>query len=282
MEIRIFDRTKEKSVIERGNYSLGALNEDDVLEGVLDFYIGVMIDRVCYARIQHLFVEPEFRREGVGVTLLEEMHRILERSGIKEVQVFVPEENDETFEIREFFRHRGYTFNGETVREYRGKLAELVKKNYRRKVPELKVKPLVQLEPEKFLPMLSRIMDQTQNTEGEYAVSAELETDINAYNQEVSTFYSGKNTEGVFLVRNAGENVVEQVYFRAYGEQAESLRPALALTAVKCAQLVLDPETYVLLAKEDPETKKIMEELLPDTSPVVSAKGVWQEELAAR
>ena len=75
---------------------------------------------------------------------------------------------------------------------------------------------------------------------------------------------------------------MEQVYFRAYGEQAESLRPALALTAVKCAQLVLDPETYVLLAKEDPGTKKIMEELLPDTSPVVYAKGLWQEELAFR
>ena len=36
------------------------------------------------------------------------------------------------------------------------------------------------------------------------------------------------------------------------------------------------------LAKEEPGTKKIMEELFPDTSPVVYAKGVWQEELAAR
>lgn len=44
----------------------------------------------------------------------------------------------------------------------------------------------------------------------------------------------------------------------------------------------MDPETCVLLAKEEPGTKKIMEGLLPDTSPVVYAKGVWQEELAAR
>ena len=194
----------------------------------------------------------------------------------------IPESGEEAFDTKDFFRSIGYTFNGETVLEYRGELGNLFEKDYRRETPALKAKPLKSLDQEKFLPLLERIMNKTQDEEGEYAISAELAPDIGFYDQDISTFYSHGDSEGVFLVRDLGDNVVKLMYFRAVGENAEAVRSSLALMTFKCAQLVLEPESYVILGGKDSGTKEVMEEFLPSVAPVVYAKGFWQEELAHR
>ena len=294
METSIFRLTKEnlnlakdylpEEILNRfgepGVFALGALDDFEECVGVLVFYIGVMVDKLCYARVLHIFVDGDYRREGIGSSLVAEMHTILEMSGIKEVQVLIPETGEEAFDTKDFFHSTGYTFNGETVMEYRGELGSLIEKDYRRKNPELKAKPLKSLDQEKFLPMLNRIMNKTQDKEGEYAISAELIPDISVYDQDISTFYSHGETEGVFLVRSLGENIEELVYFRAVGEDVETVKSSLALMTFKCAQLVLEPENYVILGGEASGTKEFMEEFLPDAAPIVYAKGFWQEELA--
>ena len=109
-----------------GYFSLGAVSKDDDVLGILIFYIGVLTDKTYYAKVYHLFVDEDHRRAGVGTALMEKMHSILDSAKIEESQLLVPEKDAGSAVAKAFFKHLGYTFEGEKTKEYRGEMQELL------------------------------------------------------------------------------------------------------------------------------------------------------------
>ena len=257
-----------------GYFSLGAVSKDDDVLGILIFYIGVLTDKTYYAKVYHIFVNEDYRRAGVGTALMEKMHSILDSAKIEESQLLVPEKDAGNAVAKAFFKHLGYTFEGEKTKEYRGEMQEMLEEDYTKKNAMIDVKPLSALTEKSFLELLNRIVDNTDNEEGEFATAVELEYEIDAYDLDISSFYSLADGEGVLLVRDLGDDIVESAFLRTYGKDAEDNVFELALTTAKFAQLELDADSYVVIENATEMTEEIMKEFAPKVKPITFEKGI--------
>ena len=195
-----------------GYYTLGAFSEEKELLGALMFYIGMQKDSVCYGKICHIQVDEIYRREGVGTALMDELFRILDSSGVRQCYLLMPENAEDNSDAKAFFEAVGFDFSGEKVREYRGKLGDMVRDDFIKEKPQTQVSTIATLDPEDFTELLSDLAAEAAETEKEFAISAELSRDIDDYDADLSTFYSTEEGEGLLLVRNIGDKVVERAF----------------------------------------------------------------------
>ena len=79
----------EVSVPTRGGekiFSIGAYTkpeDDDKLLGMVQFRLGIYDDGECYAVMDHIYVDEDTRRQGVGTKLFDKANRILKKCDIK-------------------------------------------------------------------------------------------------------------------------------------------------------------------------------------------------------
>lgn len=110
----------------KGYFTLGAVkkgNEDEGILGVAQFYVNITPKGECFAEIIYVFVEEEYRRQGMGTKLVERISRVLKKSSINTATFIIPEPIDGRLEyevsakeIAAFFKECGYT-NAKEERE---------------------------------------------------------------------------------------------------------------------------------------------------------------------
>ena len=102
-----------ESLKQPGHYALAALGSDDegdFLLGTLAFYLGDSAEDEYYVSMIYIYVDEEYRENGVGTSLINEVHRVMSEEEVAESCVLIPEE---VTGVKSFFRHRGYSFDNE-------------------------------------------------------------------------------------------------------------------------------------------------------------------------
>ena len=83
---------------EPGFFTLGAVgkaDDEDGIIGVAQFYINITEEGECFSELIYVYVNEEYRRNGIGTKLLERVSRILKKSDIKTSTFIVPDPLDD-------------------------------------------------------------------------------------------------------------------------------------------------------------------------------------------
>ena len=97
----VFDNSEK-----RGFFTIGAVDSENNLIGVTQFYIGLLKDDEFISDIIYVYVKEEFRGEGAAGRMLWKSHNIIRKSGVKKSLVFL----DDSREGQELFERNGYLF----------------------------------------------------------------------------------------------------------------------------------------------------------------------------
>jgi ribosomal protein S18 acetylase RimI-like enzyme len=139
-----FDSETYANIGAKGFFTICYTDDEGFVAGVLQFNISETVDDVASATITYLYVDEDFRNEGAGTILIEELKGILAESGITEVTVEVFSEGSK--ELIAVLEDEGFAFESEVT--YSADLPEEIKvkntsKNmdkyfiYRLEVPEI-------------------------------------------------------------------------------------------------------------------------------------------------
>ncbi len=82
---------------EPGYFSLGAVGKndgEDVIVGVAQFYIDINASGECFSYLIYIYVMEDYRRDGVGIKLINKIGSILKKSDIKMCVARLPIKKD--------------------------------------------------------------------------------------------------------------------------------------------------------------------------------------------
>ena len=97
----VFDNCGKK-----GYFTIGALDPDNNLVGVTQFFIGMFKNGEFASYVVYIYVNEEFRGNMAASRMLWKTHNIIRKSGIKKSLVFIGDEPEE----KDFFTQNGYLF----------------------------------------------------------------------------------------------------------------------------------------------------------------------------
>ena len=105
------DHVREKAG-QSGCFTLGAVvsdGEKNLLTGMCQFFINPVTEDQIVAELAYTYVYEEYRREGVGLALLDRMTSILKKSGVEKSLTILVSGEEETL---------GYGFSLEELDEF--------------------------------------------------------------------------------------------------------------------------------------------------------------------
>ena len=111
-----FSKESYENIDTQGYYTLAAEDDDEFIAGVIQFYIGEDAKDDVIADITYLYVDTEFRNQGVGTVLLAEFKNIISSAGITLATAQVPESAGD--EIRDLLTQEGFEENRLSAKDY--------------------------------------------------------------------------------------------------------------------------------------------------------------------
>jgi GNAT superfamily N-acetyltransferase len=90
----------------KGTFLLGAADGDSNLLGFTQFFVGVLESGEIIADIVYVFVNEDYRQQGVASKMLNKVHNILKKSNVKKSLVFLKKKQNE----KELFSKNSYVF----------------------------------------------------------------------------------------------------------------------------------------------------------------------------
>ncbi len=101
-----------------GYFTLGAVtskDDDDIVVGIAQFFINITPDGECFSEMIYVYVDKEYRRQGIGTKMVERVSRILKKSSVRTSTFILPDTLDDRLdyesgadEISKFFKECDY------------------------------------------------------------------------------------------------------------------------------------------------------------------------------
>ena len=120
-DIEMFADQLPEYVIEncgkKGCFMIGAVDEENTLIGLAQFYIGMLEGGEFISDVIYVFVDEEYRRNGAASKMLNKVHSILKKSGIEKSLTLVDKKQEE----KALFSENGYVFmkpDTDSVKEF--------------------------------------------------------------------------------------------------------------------------------------------------------------------
>lgn len=99
-----------------GCFMIGAVDADENLVGLAQFYIGMLEDGEFISDLVYIYVAEKYRRNGAASKMIAKIHSILKQSGLEKSIAFLEKKKEE----KTLFTENGYLFmkmEQDTVRE---------------------------------------------------------------------------------------------------------------------------------------------------------------------
>ncbi len=248
-----FSPESRKNIGEEGFYTIGALDDDGFVAGVLQFFLDFARDEGFWARLDYIFVPEDFRESGVGAALMDEFYSIIRSGRVDRGYLELPKDRDD--ELGGFFTRFGFLFDGGEFAEYNLPLSAFSENKALEKVPVDGCRSISYLEDEDFLGIL-------RQTHSDIIVNAK-----DGFDQEASSYYDEGGDQGLFLVRQNGSYGLEASFLGGSSDKPQKKLLSLVAYGVRKAGQLYEPDTTVRVVCRSRFAKELMTRLCPDAEP---------------
>ena len=246
-----------------GFYTLLSADEDDIPVGALQFFVGPVKDYGIIGRITYIFVMPEERENGVAGELLIEMMGILRESGVTLCEVAVPE-NEETEILKYALSTSGFTFDEkDDFPYYEVPIEDISSHPVLSKGKLGDIKPLTKLGSFQARYLFGEI----KRHDSEDILTAEISSNLEDWDQDVSCFYIGEKGCGAFLLRSRQENVLEPKYLAGFGRDISLSILALISYGAQAAKQKYPEDSIIRIMGRRDNVKELLKKLCPQIAP---------------
>ncbi len=257
----MFDRESFDNIEKEGFYTLGVLDEEDFVAGVLQFSVHHGTDSKISAQIEYIFVPEDFRGSGAGTALVNEYISILKASGITEGYIELSKDLED--ELSGFFSSFGFFFDYKSLPVYEITVDTLVGNKALQKVSADRCRSISYLDDGSFADLLRQ-------------TGCNLTSDEKTgFDEEVSCYYDEEGKSGLFLADKRGTALQAAFLGCDNGKHDKKLLELLAYATGKASQMY-EGGTKVRIVCRESFTKNLMEKLFPGIKPLKVVPGMLQ------
>lgn len=256
-----------------GHYMIGAVLDDGESVGCIGFTVDQGLhDDSPYICIDWIYIDEEYRGNGYGVGLLDEVKKLSQKSGLNDLRVEIPYP-DIFDDLTGFFEKEDFSFIYTDSYDFRTTLGELNNTKYANaKIPKLPVVPL------------SKVPTLVYNEGIRKLSKAQLGSDANKiplakneYDPDLSMAYiDNGELKGVYLVKQMPSGVIESGYMFCVNKNIQIISINLAFKFLKTAVIKCGDETVFHLKAQRTSAQKLMEVLVPEWQGEVIRIGYYE------
>ena len=240
-----------------GHYCLGAVTEKD--------------GNAIAAQLQWLYVEEDFRNQGIGNELMTELYRILNQAEVFPVLCDIPFP-EEYNELCAFLEDWGFTFGLIDKYEFRTTLENLKQnKNFAGKKVTGQVASLEDLKSADWNQLRKLLQDEPQ-------VLEILQTK-DLYEPQISCVCWKKDKiQAMLLVRNVADDQLIPELLLGFSTSSSAEIYQLLLNAIDKAGKKYPAHTQILVSCQTAESANLIAYLFPDAQPELVRRGIYTED----
>jgi GNAT superfamily N-acetyltransferase len=247
-----------KNIGTDGYCTLGALDDEDFVCGVLQFFIDQDEEGDFVAKPEYIFVPEDFRGDGVGTALMYEYMNVLAESRIKKGLIELP--RDKQDELEGFFMNFGFLFDEDEFPVYTLPVSACTENKAFDGISVEGCRSISYLEEEGFL----RLQEEVK-------IDAKV-PEKDGYDEESSCFYDEDGKKGLLLAKKKGSSL--EVSFLGCNSKAPQKRLlSLVLYGARKAEQMYGPDMPIRLACRSSFTKELMHRVCSDAEPVKCITG---------
>ena len=217
-----FSQDTYECIGKNGYYTMAATDDEDFVAGVLQFYVGEDYTEGITAKITYLYVDEDFRREGIATSLISAFQNTISQSGIELATVEVFENAGE--ELSNIFEEAGFLRRGE-VSYYCLPLLNLCKKAAVKNAATGRCRSIAELDTEEKASFFNSINPSI------------LKNGLKDYDLEVSSYYLEDDKKCLLLIRKEEEGVLETVFMYASEGNEKNLVSLLSYSANRAKEM---------------------------------------------
>ena len=245
-----FSQDAYECIGKNGYYTMASTDDEDFVAGVLQFYVGEDYTEGITAKVTYLFVEEDFRGNGIATSLIGAFKDTLSESGIDLATVEIFE--NATEDLTGIFEESGFRRSGE-VSYYCLPLLNLCKKAAVKTAATGRCRSVTQMDGEKKTSFFNSINPSI------------LKNGLRDYDLEVSSYYLEDDKKCLLLIRKDEEGVLETAFMYASEKSEKELVPLLAYSAGKAKELY-GPGCTLLITCRKPVEYELITKVAPDLS----------------
>ncbi len=244
-----FSPESYNSIGKEGYYTIAATDDEDFIAGVLQFYVGEDIREGITAGITYIFVDEDFRGEGIGTHLINEFKGIVADSDIEWATAELYKDTGK--ELSKLLEEEGFVMEGE-VSYYNVPLMRLEKSSAVKKADTSKCKSLEELSSEKCNAFFAGT-----------GLRLDAKT-LKAYDLKISSYFQEGESKGLFLVKKVEDTLETALIYTSEGSEKEII--ALFAYSVAKAKELYGPQTMMLITSKEHLEYELLSKVAPELS----------------
>ena len=232
-----------------GYYTLAETDDEDFVAGVLQFFVGEDLREGVTANLTYIFVDEDFRGQGIGTLLINEFKGVLADSKIKWATAELYKDLGE--ELPKLLEEEGFTLEGE-VDYYNVPILKLQKSAAIKEADVSKCKTLEELSGDEitaFLDGTGLKLDQ-QSLQG--------------FDLGISSYFCEGESKGLFLIKNNEETLETALFYTSEGSEKEMVN-LFAYSVGKAAQMY-GPQSMMLITSREQLENELISKVAPELS----------------
>ena len=216
-----FSPDSYEDIGKKGYFTMAATDDEAFVAGVIQFFVGEDIRKGVTASITYLYVDEEFRNEGIGTLLISRLKDVLYSSGITQVTAEIFGKTSDG--LKPFLEKEGFKASGEVLYG-QTPLISVTKKTAIKNADISKCKSISELTNAQYISILKSIdSDLTSRN-------------MSLYDPQVSSFYMDGDSQGILLVKKVGADTIETVFAGSNEESYDILEALAAYSAQKASE----------------------------------------------
>ncbi len=250
-----------KNIGAEGYFTLGALDDEDFVCGVAQFFVDQDEEGDFVGKLEYIFVPEEFRGDGAGSVLMYEYNNVLVGSRIRKGLIELPRDKQE--ELEGFFMSFGFLFDDEEFPVYTVPVSTFTDNKAFDGMSVDGCRSISYLEEEGFL----RIQEE---------VNIDAPTpEKDGYDEESSCFYDEDGKKGLLLVKKKG-GCLEVSLLGCNSKEPQKRMLSLVLYGARKAEQMYAPDMPIKIACRSSFTKELMRRICPDAEPSKCVTGTMR------
>lgn len=275
-EVNYYKNLAPESLLENisadGHYMIGAVNEDGYSIGAINFEIvQYLYDAKPYINIDWLYVDEDYRHQGHGHALIEEVIKLSKEAELDlRAQIPYP---DVYNDITGFFTACGFDFIYADSFEFRDYLSTFAKSKYLgANVEKKKIIPLAKVPRGVYL---ESIKDLAKAQLGERYERVSL--DRADYDEKLSVAYvEDDELKGIYLVSRLPDGTIVSGNLLCVKENISIISYNLINSFVTNAKKLCEADTLLVIKCQRAVSKRLLEFLLPNWTGEIVRKGYYR------
>ena len=254
-----FSKESFRNIGKDGFFTIGVCDDEGFVAGVLQFYVDFSQESECYALVDYMYIQDEFKDTEAAQFLVDEYDDILSASGVNDRFLYVPA--DDKNGEKDLYRSLGFDFDENVFFVYEAVTGDFEGNAVLEKVRIDGIGSLSELDDASFA--------KIQKSAGCKRIVKKKDY----YDQALSSFFKTDKGCGLFLIRKRENGLLATAFLGCSSHSVESgILSLIAYSAGKAKELY-GPDMPVRIGCINDSSRKLVMQLFPGLSPVGYLKG---------